>query len=135
MTTPKDTTITEAVATHFLGKIVTVITHATTLPLKDGIAHAEFFSGEVVRVDRFGVYLKHPVLGTLAFYTFPLVGIVEEQHVPKTDPRYEQIKTEVARKDEERRQPSAPKTVVPPNQFVNVAELKQSLAKATAGRN
>ena len=126
-------TITETVAKHFLGKIVTILTVSTGLPLQDGMAHATYFSGELIRVDQHGVYLKHVQFETLSFYAFPLVGIIEEKKIAKDDPGHVKIQEEIARNKEQKELAAIPKKTIQPGQFVDINELKQSLNKVKTG--
>lgn len=79
----------------FAGKICTILTNPTNLPIKDGKQHAEFFTGLIVNIDQFGILLKHLNTNTHAFYQFPIIGIVEEQVVSKNDPNFSKITEEI----------------------------------------
>lgn len=79
----------------FIGKVCTILTQPVSFPFKDGSQFAEFFSGKVINVDKFGIWVQHVNAHTMAFFTHPIVGIIEEQTVLKNDPRYEKIKTEL----------------------------------------
>ncbi len=89
----------KAIRTNFLGKICTVLTPHSAIPLKDPIQHSQYYTGELVGVDASGVWVKHPQNGTLAFFLFPLQGIVEEQQISPEDPRYQKIKEEMEKKE------------------------------------
>lgn len=118
----------KTVSGHFLGRMVTVITAATTLPVKTAVDHSQYFTGEMVHCDQHGVYLKHPVAGTLAFFTFPLLGIVEEQYIPKDDPRYKQVE-EVAAKQAEAATKKPGRVSPAGQQFIDINALKATLPK------
>jgi len=104
----------------FLGKICTILTSAVAFPFRggDGIQHAQFFTGTVKEISEHGILIKHIHTDTVAFYTFPIVGIVEEQVVLKTDPNYEKLETEVKKKNAPR--PAIP---APTGNMVSVEEM------------
>lgn len=76
----------------FLNKVCTILCHQTSYPFKDGIEYSEFFTGLIEDIDESGVWLRHLKVKTLAFFAFPIVGIVEEQVLQKGDPIIEKIK-------------------------------------------
>src|SRR5581483_9222523 len=76
----------------FIGKVCTILTNQTSFPFKDAKQYSEFFTGQVVEVNNQGICIKHLNTNTLAFYSFPIIGIVEEQVIAKNDPAYEEIK-------------------------------------------
>lgn len=82
----------------FLGKVCTILTQTTSLPIRDSKQHAEYFTGEVVDVTEEGITIKHLNIGTYAFYTFPIIGIVEEQAISKNDPNYDKLVEEINKK-------------------------------------
>jgi len=92
--------ISNSIKENFLGRICTILTNSSALPLKDYIQHSQYYTGEVVGVDESGVWIKHPQNSTLAFFCFPIQGIVEEQYIPANDPRHEKIKEEISSKKE-----------------------------------
>ncbi len=81
----------------FKGKICTILTAPTSFPFRDPKQHAEFFTGEVVEVDAYGIKIKNLNNGTFGFFAYPLIGIVEEQTVSKSDPNYQKIKDELGK--------------------------------------
>jgi hypothetical protein len=83
----------------FKGKICTILTAPTSFPFRDPKQHAEFFTGEVVEVDAYGVKIKNLNNNTFGFFSYPLIGIVEEQTVSKSDPNYQKIKDELEKKE------------------------------------
>lgn len=112
----------------FKGKICTIITQPTSFPFRDAKQHSEFFSGEVVNISEYGITIKHLNIGTLAFYAYPLIGIVEEQTISKTDPNYTKIKEQVEKQKEPK--PIATKPQVPPaNNFMSVEEMTKVAQK------
>lgn len=83
---------------NFLNKICTVLTHATNLQCKDAVQFAQFFTGKVVDINEYGVWLQNLHNNTYGFFAFPIIGIVEEQNIPENDPRAEQIKEMLKKK-------------------------------------
>lgn len=84
---------------NFLDRVCTILTQPVSFPFKDAIQHSQFFTGKVVDVNQYGIWLKHLQIGTYAFYSFPIVGIVEEQYVPENDPRIDKIRQELKKKE------------------------------------
>jgi len=82
----------------FIGKICTILTGPVSFPFSNPKQHAEFFTGLIVAIEPSGILIKHLNTNTHAFYAFPIVGIVEEQVVSKTDPNFNKIKEEVEQK-------------------------------------
>lgn len=111
---------------NFLGKICTVITQSISLPIKDPIVAAQYFTGEVIAIDYDGIWIRHMLSNTKAFYAFPVVGIVEEKVVSSNDPLHEKIT-----KDIHKTEKVAPK-VAPANNFVGIDELREKVKKAQA---
>jgi hypothetical protein len=105
----------------FVGKLCTILTQPVSFPFRDGKQHSEFFTGRVTAVDRFGIWMKHLNTDTIAFFTHPIIGIIEEQFIPKDDPRYEKIKSEL----ESKQKPLLPKS----NNYVSVEELTEMAKK------
>ena len=83
---------------RFLGKICTILTGPVSFPFREAKQHAEYFTGLVTEVSNNGILIKHLNTNTFALYTFPIVGIVEEQSIDKSHPDYERIKAEVEQK-------------------------------------
>ena len=83
---------------RFLGKVCTILTGPVSFPFRDGKQHAEYFTGLVTEVSNNGILIKHLNTNTHALYTFPIVGIVEEQSIDKSHPDYERIKSELEQK-------------------------------------
>ena len=84
---------------NFKGKVATILTAPVSFPFKDAIQHSQYFTGKVVDINIYGIWLKHLHIDTYAFYSFPIIGIVEEQLIPDTDPRAQQIKEEIKQKE------------------------------------
>lgn len=116
----------KSIQENFLGKMCTVLTDSCAVPLKDPTEHANYYSGIMVGVDPSGVWLKHPKFSTVAFFSFPLQGIVEEQKIDSSDPRYAKIKEEVEKKK------SPPKPAPVGNQVISVDEIS---ARIRASKN
>lgn len=104
--------LTKNLQANFVGRICTILTNPVSLPFKDAVQHSQFFTGKLEHVDDYGVWLRHVHTNTMAFYSFPLVGIVEEQVIPNSDPRAEKIKEGLKKKD-------PPK----PSQFIPIESL------------
>lgn len=83
----------------FKGKICTILTAPTSFPFRDPKQHAEFFTGEVVEVDSYGIKIKNLNNNTFGFFSYPLIGVVEEQTISKSDPNYQKIKDELEKKE------------------------------------
>jgi hypothetical protein len=96
---------------RFLGKVCTVLTQSVSFPFTNPRQHAEYFTGIVKEVNTYGILIEHPKTNDLAFFSFPVVGIVEEQAVAKNDPNYEKIREEI----EQKQKPKAVPKPLPPN--------------------
>jgi hypothetical protein len=81
--------------TTFLGKVCTILTNPTPFPFRDAKQHASYFSGLVTEINEEGIFLKNLVFKTMAFFTFPIIGIIEEIGVAEDDPNFEKVKMEV----------------------------------------
>lgn len=75
------------------------------------LQHSQFFTGKVTEITDAGIFMKHLNIDTYAFYPFPIVGIVEEQMIPKDDPRANKIKEDLQKKKEVI--PPSSKTFIP----------------------
>jgi hypothetical protein len=90
--------------------------------------HSQFFTGKVETVDNYGIWLRHLNSDTIAFYSFPIVGIVEEQIVSQEDPRAEKIKEEIKKQNEKKAE--AKKPMPRPNQqFIPLESLTKMIKK------
>lgn len=107
----------------FLGKICTVLTNSSVLPVKDAVQHSQYFTGEVQRIDRYGIWVKHITSGTMGFFAFPIVGIVEEQVIAQDDPRHEKLKEEV------QKQKAGKPAFQKPGTFMSVEDLVATVKK------
>lgn len=76
---------------NFLNKICTLLTSPTSFPFKDAVQHSRFFTGEVVDINVYGLWVKNLEFNTYAFFSFPIVGIIEEQVIPGNDPRAKKV--------------------------------------------
>ncbi len=114
----------ELLNANFLGKVCTILTSATSLPVQDAIGHSRYFTGKVKRIDQFGVWVENLLDGTVSFFSFPIVGMVEEKSVSKEDPRYEKLKADVEKQREKKSPPAAKKL---PSSFIDVEELMASV--------
>lgn len=113
---------------NFLGKVCTILTQSCAIPFKSPMEHSQYFSGILVGVDPSGVWLKSPLYGTLAFFSFPIQGIVEETKVDPTDPRYQKIKEELDKKEKPKVAPQArPKPSQGTTPVISVDELSARL--------
>lgn len=110
---------------NFLGKICTVITQSISLPVKDPIVAAQYFTGEVISIDYDGIWIKHMLSSTKAFYAFPLIGIVEEKVVASNDPLHEKITQDINKAEKK----PTPKSATA-NNFVGIDELREKVKKA-----
>ena len=79
----------------FVGKTCTILTKPVGNVISDARSSAHYFSGLVTDVNEHGVWIKNLVFQKMGFFPFPIVGIVEEQGVSKSDPNYNKIKEEV----------------------------------------
>ena len=111
---------------NFLGKICTIITQDIALPIKDPIVAAQYFTGEVTSIDYDGIWIKHMLSKTKAFYAFPLIGIVEEKVVAANDPMHEKITQDIIKVEKK------PAAKAPVNNFVGIDELREKVKKAQA---
>jgi hypothetical protein len=100
----------------FINRVCTVLTGATGLHISDPVKHAQFFTGRVISVDNYGIWLEHLQTKTLSFFMFPIAGIVEEQFIPESDPRSTKIKEEM----EKKKKPPLPS---PSSQFIPIDQL------------
>lgn len=113
----------------FKGKICTILTAPTSFPFRDPKQHAEFFTGEVVEVDSYGVKIKNLNNNTFGFFAYPLIGVVEEQTVSKSDPNYQKIKDELEKKEPKKPAPKAggSTTFMSVQEMTNIAKkIKES---------
>ena len=76
----------------FVGKVCTILTTPTSFPFVDPRQYADFFTGRVMEISRHGVVIQNLKNLTKAFFSFPIVGIVEEQVITEKDPRFAQVK-------------------------------------------
>jgi hypothetical protein len=106
----------------FTGRICTILTNPVSFPFKDAVQHSQFFTGKVELVDNQGIWLRHLHTNTIAFYSFPIIGIVEEQVIPQNDPRVEKIKAEMKKKE--------PKPPQPHSQFIPIESLTKMMKKS-----
>lgn len=115
----------------FVGKICTIMTGPVSFPFREGKQHAEFFTGLVLEISEEGILIKHLNTNTLAHYSFPIVGIVEEQVVAKSDPNFEKVKSEV----EKTKPPVIQKPAAPtPANFVSIEEMTKMAKKIKTGQ-
>jgi hypothetical protein len=115
--------------TPFVGKICTVMTGPTSFPFRDVTKHADYFSGLVTDVNEEGIFIKNLNFNTLAFYAFPIVGIVEEQVVAKSDPNFEKVKNEIEKTKPPVRKPA----VAPSNNFLSIEEMTKMAKNIKSG--
>lgn len=117
--------ITSLLKENFTGRICTILTRPVSFAFKDVMQHAEFFTGRVERIDEFGIWLRHMNKNTIAFYPFPIIGIVEEEVIPPDDPRAEKLKEAMKKKE-------APKPM-PQKQFIPIESLTKMVRDANSG--
>ena len=113
----------------FVGRICTVLTSPVNFEFKDPIQHSNYFSGKVISVDKFGIWIQNVKFGTMSFFPFPVIGLIEEQAVMRDDPRYDKIKAELEEKKSPR--PIPPKS----NVSVSVEELTEMAKKLKKTKN
>ena len=101
---------------YFVGKVCTVLTHPVGMPMKDPFSASQYFTGQVTEVNEYGIWLKHLQTGGMSFFIFPIVGVIEEQYIPKSDPEHEKIKEEVE-------QIKNPPPKIPPQNMTSISEL------------
>lgn len=94
--------------TYFLDRVCTVLTGPIGLHITDPVRHAQYFTGKVISVDDSGIWLEHLQAKTMAYFSLPVVGILEEQFIPEDDPRSDKIKKELEKKKEQPRRPLPP---------------------------
>lgn len=100
----------------FTNKVVTVLTHTTTLHFTDAAAHAQYFTGRFLEADDYGVWLQHLQTQALSFFGYgSLIGIVQEQALPPNDPRVKELQQKFAEQAK------------PKSSFVAVDELTAKL--------
>jgi hypothetical protein len=107
---------------RFLNKPCTILTRDIGFPFTGPIQHSQYFSGLVKEVNQYGVLIEHLQTKTLAFFAFPIVGIVEEQTVTKDNPNYEKIKEELEQKKKPTPKP-VPAQRPTPNNYLSVEEM------------
>lgn len=116
---------------RFLGKICTVLTQTVSFPFTNPQQHAEFFSGLVTEINPSGIFLKNINSNTMAFYTFPIVGIVEEQTVAKSDVNYEKIKQVI---EQQKRPVERPRPAPAPN-ITSVEDLTKMAQRIKSAKS
>jgi hypothetical protein len=92
-------TISEKLSKIYLDKICTILTREVAVPIKNGIQHAQYFTGRVKEIDNFGIHIQSVDTHTMSFFLFPIVGIVEEKFIPNEDPKAQEIKKELIKKN------------------------------------
>lgn len=112
----------ELLSKNYLGKICTILTPPVAVPL-DARTHARYFTGKVVGVDKYGIWIEHPDVKTIAFFSYPITGIVEEERIAPGSQKYEEIKQHL----EKQKTPS----VVKKNSIISVDELTAKLKQVT----
>ena len=100
----------------FVGKVCTILTTPIALPIKDSFVAAQYFTGQVTEIDNNGIWIKHIPTGDMSYFSFPIVGIVQEQYVPETDPNHDKLKEEIQKT-------KSPPTKIPPGNFTSVSDL------------
>lgn len=76
----------------FLNKICTIITTTVNKTNFDDEQFSDFFTGLVESLDEDGVFIKHHITACKSFYAWNyIVGILEEQVIEQSDPRYKEI--------------------------------------------
>ena len=110
---------------YFIDKICTILTQPVNKNFADKIEHANFFTGLVKKIDRFPngislIWLEHLQTKSLsAFNLSMVVGILEEQVIKESDPRYSKLKEEA----EKIKKPAAPSPFTKSGDFVPVEDL------------
>lgn len=82
---------------YFMGKVCTIITSSTNLPLKDPLEACQYFTGQVVQIDESYIWVKHLNTGRMGCFIQPVIGIVEEQTIQKDDPSIGELKNQVTK--------------------------------------
>ena len=100
----------------FVDKVCTILTTPVAIPIKDPFSASQYFTGQVTKVDETGIWIKHLPTGNMGYFSFPIVGIVQEQYVPQNDPNHDKIKEEILKQKN-----PAPKIL--PNNFTSVSDL------------
>jgi len=122
----------ETLSANFVGRLCTILTKPVSFQFADAIQHSQFFTGKIEEINKDGIWLRHVHSKTVAFYTFPIIGIVEEQVISENDPRAEQLKAEFAKKEkakqdaEKAKSPHHMKPPPPPQQqgqFIPIESL------------
>ncbi len=119
----------ETLSANFVGRICTVLTHPVSFQFSDAVQHSQFFSGKVEEINKDGIWLRHVHTNTVTFYTFPIIGIVEEQVIPKDDPRAVKLKEDMEKKEQEKKDRLKPK-LPPQGQFIPVDSLSKIVRDA-----
>ena len=126
--------LTENLRANFLKKVCTIFTNPVSFQFKDAIQHSQYFTGVVADINDYGIWVKHLHIDTYAFFSFPIIGIVEEQYLPENDPRVEELRKEMKKPEPEPEikyiyedgTPAAPPT--PPN-YVDISSLTKTVKK------
>jgi hypothetical protein len=130
-----DAQLVENLKSNFTGRICTVLTSPVSFQFQDALQHAQFFAGKVMEINQYGIWLKHLHTNTFSFYSFPIVGIVEEPYIPENDPRAEKIKEELKIKEEQQKKKEArPKTPPPQSQFIPIESLTKMVRDTKSSR-
>jgi len=117
----------------FVGKVCTILTQPSSFIFKDPKIHSLYFSGIVKEVNTYGILIQLLNSTKMAFYPFPIIGIVEEQSVYKNDPNYEKIKSQLEKKVEKPTpKPASPKIVLSIEEMTEMA--KQAKINQTNSR-
>ena len=104
---------------YFLGKVCTILTNQTTKQFSDE-QHVNIFTGIVEEINDFGIWiLMLPQRKRIAYFQFPIIGIIEEEVIPITDEEEKKIREKYATENIQ----------TPPNNLVTLGGLKEMVNK------
>jgi hypothetical protein len=92
----------------FVGRVCTILTTTIAKTNFQDTQFSDFFTGIIESLDEDGVFAKHHMTGCKNFYTWNhIVGLLEEQVIEETNPKYQEIIQEI------KKTPSDQQAIIP----------------------
>jgi hypothetical protein len=117
---------------QFTGKVCTILTVTVNKVNFTDQQFFDFFTGRIDSIDEDGIFARHHITGCVNFYCFEhITGVLEEQIIEETDPKYTQIVEDI-KKNSQQTVNSNPSNNLPPlettnnqSQFIDTDMLKR----------